>query len=189
MRKALLPPDSMRQPGRPRVLDSRWRRGTSRRSRGLSARSLGTYLCSSRIGPRHAHRHRLDHPRCNRRWPRDAASHAALAKSGDPRCSNSWQACTARSRYRWVRRGSLPAFARKSRGLSHVARPRRAREKRRPTQRHGRKRPPACAGEDRTLEVMLARRSSLQKSTDSVLAKTGERPPFHPIWKRSPTVA
>lgn len=189
MRKALLPPDSMRNPGDPgcSIHDGEGEplgalaacpRGRSGRTFAPRGSAHGTHIVivSTILGATDGG---LATPLRTRRSRRAV----------NPRCSNSWQACTARSRYRWVRRGSLPAFARKSRGLSHVARPRRAREKRRPTQRHGRKRPPACAGEDRTLEVMLARRSSLQKSTDSVLAKTGERAPFHPIWKRSPTVA
>jgi hypothetical protein len=56
--------------------------------------------------------------------------------------------------------------------LSHVAPPRGGREKRRTTQRHGRRRPHAGAGEDRTLEVMLARRGRCRsRQTESGVEK------------------
>jgi len=50
--------------------------------------------------------------------------------------------------------------------------------------------PPVEASEDRTLEVVLARRLMLlQKSTDSDRRREADAPPFHPIWKRSGTGA
>jgi hypothetical protein len=56
-----------------------------------------------------------------------------------------------------MRAGSLPAPLERE-GLSHAGRSRKtANGKRGLTQRRGRKRPPVEAGEDRTLEVVLAR--------------------------------
>jgi len=115
------------------------------------------YLRSCRIDPHHAHRHCLTRPRRNRRRSRGAASHAVFAMSGGLRRSTRGPACTGlcqRGRcgvarcLLALRRGR--AVARRALG--------RVRGKRRPTQRHGRRRPQACAGEDRTLEVVLARR-------------------------------
>jgi len=108
--------------------------------------------------PTHTLRHRLNHPRRNRRWTRGVASHAASRGA--------------------VTFGALPpgrlALARED-GIDGVVwlaaclsseeggcrMPRASKEahgKRRPTRRNGRKRPHAEASEDWTLEVVLARR-------------------------------
>jgi hypothetical protein len=89
-----------------------------------------------------------------------------------------------------MRAGSLPAPLERE-GLSHAGRSRKtANGKRGLTQRRGRKRPPVEAGEDRTLEVVLARFfSSRCRSRELVFGAEKRTLPFHPIWKRSGTGA
>jgi len=121
----------------------------------------------------YAHRHRLDHPRRNRRWvsPCRFASGAGggnelrrfLSRTGLPRQGNGVVGAE------WL--AARPHL--KARAITQALRAREGpRGKRGRRKKRGWKHPPADAREDRTLEVVLARRRmSLQKSTADVLAQ------------------
>jgi hypothetical protein len=112
--------------------------------------------------PMLAYRHCLTHPRRNRRWTRGAASHAAPRGAVAFGAPPPGRLVLPRRRYRWCGSGSLPAFSRKREGYRMPRASKEAHGKRGPTHRHGLilggEGPPAEASEDRTLEVVLARR-------------------------------
>jgi len=117
-----------------------------------------------------------------------------VTRSGGLRSSTLWRSCTDQGTAAKVRVWLAARLLSEGRGLSHTGRvERRVRkagagasartlfEKRSPR---------VEAGEDRTLEVVLARHLMLlQKSTDSGRRTEADAPPFHPIWKRSGTGA
>lgn len=102
--------------------------------------------------------HRLNHPRRNRRWTRGVASHAASRGTVTFGALPPGRLALLRETASMVWCGSLPALPRKREGYRMPRASKEAHGKRRPTRRNGRKRPHADASEDRTLEVVLARR-------------------------------
>jgi hypothetical protein len=120
--------------------------------------------------PTLAYSHGLTHPRRNRRWTRDAASHAAPRGAVAFRAPSTGRLAPVRKTARMVRCGSLPAVPRKGDSCRTPRASRESRGKRRQTQRPGlsTKSPSAGAGEDRTLEVVLARHSRRCRSRQTV---------------------
>jgi len=109
-----------------------------------------------------------------------AASQAERGGGGELRCSSPRQACPVRERCRWREVARSPPLL-ECRGYhASLAGSRGPAREARATQRRGWKHPPADAREDRTLEVVLARRRmSLQKSTAGVLAQRSGRLHFN----------
>jgi len=109
--------------------------------------------------------HRLDHPRRNRRWNSECRLARDTSNSGDLLGSTLGSSCTARERRsRGCVARCLPVA--ESEGLLHAvcAEPARTGSKG-SSMRRGRKRPPAaCASEDWTLGVALARRIRRSRS-------------------------
>jgi hypothetical protein len=129
----------------------------------------------------YAHRHRLDHPRRNRRWgiPEPLRKRSGEeAMNFDTPLPDGLAPSGKRRRWCGVAR-SPPSLDREGYHAS-LACPRGPAGEARATQRRGWKHPPADAREDRTLEVVLARRRmSLQKSTADVLAQRSGRLHFN----------
>jgi hypothetical protein len=119
----------------------------------------------------------------------NAASHAALAKSGDPRRSTSGQPCTVRSRRRrcgvtrcLLSPGRARAVAR--RGISQPIAAR-SEGQRGGTGGDALLPPRARIGRSRSCSRVVV----VAEVDRQCPAKRSGRPPFHPIWRRSRTVA
>jgi hypothetical protein len=161
MRKGLQTPAEHMTTRRPWGARLATEEGNSPRSlTGLPARGM-EYLRSWRIGPYHAHSHCFTHPRRNRRWNRDVASHAASRRAVAFGAPPSGRLVLSGRRYRWC--GVARCLLSLGRGRAVACRVLRRKRAGSGGQRNGtgsptKRGPPAGAGEDRTLEVVLARR-------------------------------
>jgi hypothetical protein len=107
-----------------------------------------------------------------------------VTRSGDLRCSTSWQACTAQEAAPKVRYGSLPAFLRKREGCRTPRASKEAHGKRGPTHRHGLfEKGPSGRGARGSDARGRARASLNVAEVDRQWpAQRSGRSPFHPIW-------
>jgi len=123
--------------------------------------------------------HRLTRPRRNRRRTRGAASQAASRGAvafGVPLRADLYRSGTATMVRTWL----AAAFPRKREGYRMPDASKGTVGKRGPTRRCGRKRPPTGAGEDRTLEVVLACRLVVRSCRSrQTVAGAEKRTPLH----------
>jgi hypothetical protein len=161
MRKGLQTLPSSCRPDDQGVLDLLRRRGTPNALSRACPRGGTEYLRSWRIGPYYALSHCFTHPRRNRRWNRGIASHAASRRAAAFGAPPSGRLVLPGRRCRWC--GVARCLLSLGRGRAVACRALRRKRTGSGGQRNGtgspiKRGPPVGAGEDRTLEVVLARR-------------------------------